>query len=342
MLYAIGDNKADTERQFESFSAYGDIIHLTFEELMSIEKIMDRNAGIILFFPYNLWNSRVETGNELYGVRGFKENIGRLKKLLCEKLEQVFPGAFYVNKPYVFALERDKIETKNFLELQHVVVTPSLHKDISTIMDELRRGNCVYIKVRYGSMGKGITRLEEGRWLTNFRYENDEIKNHLCDNEWRTIDVTDNHQFLEKLLREDVMVEKGIETLGELGCKFDIRGIFIYGRLAELYGRVSKNSMITNLSQGGDSLSINDLTDILGYDKLTRAVQEMYNANRALGTNLLGVDVTFDEKRNPYIIEVNSFPGLGHGIYEEDIRDALLRQVHSKLIYEYATKGIGN
>jgi glutathione synthase/RimK-type ligase-like ATP-grasp enzyme len=338
MLYAIGDNKADTERQFELFSAFENIIHLSFKELMTIEKTIDANAGVILFFPYMLWNKFVETSNELYGVRGFRENISKLKNNICEKLEQVFPKAFYVNKPNVFALERDKIETKNFLDRHFISVVPEVSKEIPMIMNELKKGNCIYIKVRYGSMGKGITRLEEGKWLTNFRYDNGEIKNHPCDFEWRTTDVTNNYSFLQKLLLEDVLVEKGVETPKELGSKFDIRGVFVYGKLAELYGRASNNPLITNLSQGGDCLEVNDLIDMIGIDKLSEAVQEMYNANWVFGTNLLGVDLTFDKKLNPYVMEVNSFPGLGHGIDEEGIRDALLRNVYSNLTNEYKRK----
>lgn len=340
MLYAIGDSKADIERQFDLFSTFNSIIHFTFDELMNTEETLDRNAGIILFFPYKLWDSVVEASNELYGVTGFKANMSNLKTHLNEKLEQVFPEALYVNNPYVFALERDKIETKKLLHRHGVSVVPDVPKDILAIQNELKIGNCVYVKVRYGSMGKGITRLEEGRWLTNFKYENGEIKNHPSDFEWRTIDVTEDYSFLEKLLTEDVLVEKGVEPPRELGSKFDIRGVFVYAKLAELYGRSSNNPLITNLSQGGGCLESSDLIDMVGISKLSEAVQQMYHSNRVMGTNLLGVDLTFDRNLNPYVMEVNSFPGLGHGIDEEDIRDALLRDVHSNLVREYSRKGM--
>jgi glutathione synthase/RimK-type ligase-like ATP-grasp enzyme len=338
MLYAIGDDGADIENQFDLFSTFKNIVHITFDELMNTEQTIDKEAGIILFFPYKLWDTFVETDNGLYGGKQFKANICKLKDHLHKKLEQVFPQALYVNDPCVFALERDKLETKNFLCRHSISVIPDVPKDISIIKNELAKGNCVYVKVRYGSMGKGITRLEEGQWLTNFRYENGEIGNHPCDFEWKTIDVTDNFSFLEKLLIEDVLVEKGVETPRELGDKFDIRGVFVYGRLAELYGRASNNPLITNLSQGGGCLEFNDLVESIGISKLAEAVQTMYDANRAFGTNLLGVDLTFDKDLNPYLIEVNSFPGLGHGIDEEEIRAALLRDVHSNLINEYTNR----
>ena len=331
MFYAIGDNYVDTEQQFELFSTFENVVQLTYENLMNTEKTIARNADIVLFFPYNLWNIHVETGNDIYGVGNYGKKIDGLKLCLCEKLEQVFPEAIYVNKPHVFALERDKIGTKNLLALQCINVATAVAKDIPTIRNALEAGNCIYVKVRYGSMGKGITRLEEGKWLTNFRFVNGEIKNHHYDDQWKTIDVTDNYSFLEKLLKEDVLVEEGVETPKEWGYKFDIRGIFIYGRLAELYGRASKNGMITNLSQGGESVEFNALVDMIGYEQLASAVREMHNANRVFGTNLLGVDVTFDENLSPYIIEVNSFPGLGHGIDEEHIREGLLRDVYSEM-----------
>jgi glutathione synthase/RimK-type ligase-like ATP-grasp enzyme len=332
VVYAIGDVCADTEQQFDLFSTFENVVQLTYEDLMSAEKIIARNADIVMFFPYNLWDILVETGNDIYGVGDYGKKIDRLKIFLCEKLEQVFPEANYVNKPHVFALERDKIDTKTLLDLKYINVAAAVAKDMPTIRNALEAGNCIYVKVRYGSMGKGITRLEEGKWLTNFRFENGEIKNHQYDDQWKTIDVTDNYSFLGKLLQEDVLVEEGVETPKELGHKFDIRGIFIYGKLAELYGRASENPMITNLSQGGDSIEFNALIDMLGHDKLANAVREMHNANRVFGTNLLGVDVTFDENLKPYIIEVNSFPGLGHGMDEEHIREGLLRDVYTEMI----------
>ena len=191
VFYAIGDNYVDTEQQFELFSTFENVVQLTYEELMNNEKTIERNADVVLFFPYNLWNVHVETGNDIYGVGDYGKKIDGLKLCLCKKLEQVFPGAIYVNKPQVFALERDKIDTKNLLALQCINIATAVPKDIPTIRNALEAGNCIYIKVRYGSMGKGITRLEEGKWLTNFRFVNGEIKNHHYDDQWKTIDVTE-------------------------------------------------------------------------------------------------------------------------------------------------------
>jgi glutathione synthase/RimK-type ligase-like ATP-grasp enzyme len=331
MLYAIGDDGADIENQFDLFSTFPNIVPVTFDELMDTKQVIDEDAGIILFFPYKLWGAYVEKDDALYGGKSFKATICTLKDHLHQKLEQVFPQALYVNEPYVLALERDKLETKSLLSRHGVSVIPDLQKDIPTIKKELARGNCVYVKVRFGSMGKGITRLVKGQWLTNFRYEEGNIENHPIDFEWKTIDVTNDLAFLEKLLKEDVLVEQGIETPKELGAKFDIRGVFVYGKLSELYGRASDNPLITNLSQGGDCLEQKDLREMIGVDKLAEATRCMHDTNRVFGTNLLGVDLAFDRNLNPFVLEVNSFPGLGHGNDEESIRVALLRDVHSNL-----------
>ena len=82
MIYAIGDRGADVERQFDYFSTFDNIVRFTFAELMSTNEVVDQNASIILFFPYTLWERLVETSDELYGVRGFKESIHGLKQLL--------------------------------------------------------------------------------------------------------------------------------------------------------------------------------------------------------------------------------------------------------------------
>ena len=338
MLYAIGDDGADVEQQFDLFSTFKDIVHVTFDELMGTDRVIDEDASIILFFPYKLWNAFVETGDGLYGGRSFNANIRKLRSHIQQNLERVFPEALYVNDLSAFALERDKGETKDFLCRQGVSVIPNLPNDVATIKCELAKGNCVYVKVRCGSMGKGITRLEEGKWLTNFRYEKGSIGNHLCDFDWKTIEVTDDYGFLEKLLMEDVLVERGVETLKNLGSKFDIRGVFIYGRLAELYGRTSTNKLITNLSQGGVCLEPRDLIEMIGVEKLSEATRNMNETNRAFGANFLGVDLTFDENLIPFVIEVNSFPGLGHGPDEEYIREALLRDVHSNLSIAHMRK----
>lgn len=338
MLYAIGDRGADIENQFDLFSTFPNIIHISFDELMDTQQIIDKDAGIILFFPYKLWNAFVESKEGLYGGRTFKANICALKNHLYTKLKHVFPDALYVNMPDVFALERDKFETKSYLRRHGISVIPDVRKSISTIINELAKGNIIYVKVRYGSMGKGITRLEKDKWLTNFRYSKGAIGNHPDDFKWTTIDITNDFSFLNKLLKEDVLIELGIETPRKLGIKFDIRGIFVYGKLAELYGRVSDNPLITNLSQGGDCLEPTELIKIIGPDKLAEATHYMHEANRVFKTNLLGVDLAFDKKLKPFVMEVNSFPGLGHGIEEESIRELLLKDVHLNLTNEHTKR----
>lgn len=325
MLYSIGDRDVDSEKQFENFSGYERVISMTYKDLFKSRKTIDNRAALMLFFPYNPWNEIVENKQGIYGVGTFGRNIQKLKSKLCHKLEEVFPNAIYVNKPQLFALERDKKLMKEVLRKNGIPVAPSIPKDISVIDEELNKGTIIYIKARYGSMGKGITRLSKDKWFTNYKYDGINIQNHEQDDGWQSIDITNNYSFLEKLLKEDVIVEKGLEAQN---LKFDIRGIFVYGKLREIYGRTTRNSHITNLSQGGTELEYEYLERILGRAKLAEGINEMQKTCNLIGASLIGVDLIYDNELNPYILEVNSFPGLGHGNKEKEIRNKILREVH--------------
>jgi glutathione synthase/RimK-type ligase-like ATP-grasp enzyme len=51
-------------------------------------------------------------------------------------------------------------------------------KDVLRLLDD---GYKLFIKVRFGSMGKGITYLEKGRWMTNFRFRKGKIVSKKSD-----------------------------------------------------------------------------------------------------------------------------------------------------------------
>jgi len=330
MLYSIGNCDTDPEKKFEKFSGYERVISMTYKDLFQNKKTIDNSAALILFFPYNFWDEIVENKQKLYGVETFGRNIQKLKTKLCHKLEEIFPNATYVNRPRLFALERDKKLLKEVLRKNDIPVVPSIPKDISVIDEELKKGTIIYIKARYGSMGKGITRLSKDKWLTNYKYNGTNIQNHEQDEGWETIEVTNTYSFLEKLLKEDVIVEKGLEMKN---FKFDVRGTFVYGKLREIYGRSAKNPLITNLSQGGASFEYEDLEKILGRTNLAQGINIMQKTCNIIGANFIGVDLIFDNNLNPYILEVNSFPGLGHGIKskENDIQSKILRELYNSL-----------
>ncbi|MCD4784802.1 MAG: hypothetical protein K8T10_13375 [Candidatus Eremiobacteraeota bacterium] len=279
----------------------------------------------------------MENKQDIYGVGTFGRNIRKLKTKMCNKLEEVFPNATYVNHPNLFALERDKKLMKEVLKRNGISVAPSIPKDISVIDEELNKGTIIFVKARYGSMGKGITRLSKDKWFTNYKYDGINIQNHEQDGGWESIDITNNYSFLEKLLKEDIIVEKGLEAPD---FKFDIRGVFVYGKLREIYGRTTKNSHITNLSQGGTELEYEFLEKVLGKTKLAQGINEMQKTCNLICANLIGVDLIYDNELNPYILEVNSFPGLGHGKKEKEIQSKILREVHFSIENDILMKSL--
>ena len=309
-IYVIGDDHS-TDITFSTMREFPEVSTKTYQDLFSSKTTIASEAPILLCFPYSPWDAIVETGDLPYGMEDFGQRIRQLAEMITETLEQRFPNAQYVNPPMGILIERDKLETKRRAHEQGISIAPDLDHSVDAVMEEIEKGGAVYIKPRFGSMGKGITYVSPKKWTTNFKYENGIISNHSDDKSWREIDITGDSSFLERILEEDVVVEKAVRNPQTNGIKFDLRIHSIFGQVdpALTYGRVTDKASITNVSQGAKSTPFAEMCGLVPENKLIQAQDTIRKVALALGFNYAGGDILFEGKDYlPVFNEINSFP----------------------------------
>lgn len=314
-IYVVGDGKTINSKldvTFPTFSRIKGVKAKTFQELIEKSGKVASEVPVLICFPYALWDERVERGDNLYGVGDFGKRIRELSQYLTEILDKKFPQAIYVNHPMSLLLERDKLEVKNRLNEKGIKVAKNVEKTKDAVMKEIEAGHSVYVKVRFGSMGKGISYINPKIWTTNFNYDGKVIRNHEDDNNWKEIEITGDKYFLEKILEEDVIVEKAVKNTSTNGFKFDIRARSLFGESLEefAYYRTSYNA-VTNASQGAPRMPLNILLNSLPIQKqVNEALSLSERSAQILGLNYAGVDILFEgDEYEPVFLEINSFPG---------------------------------
>ncbi len=278
--------------------------------------IASETIVIFLFFPFVYWDREIEpkTYSGLYGNKRFYSQLKRFWTIVAKRIEEHYKGRkiHFVNSPEHIPTERDKKLTKQILAGAGIhTPRPYRISDVPSILRLLRRGKKLYIKVRYGSMGKGITYLEQGKWHTNFGFRSGRIVNRHSDYGWKFRDVTGNRTFLRQLLKEDVIAEEAIPRWLIGNVHFDLRLLVFFGKVLYMYPRCNDDSKVTtNVSQGASSKSMAFLKGISG-NLTAKAERTGIKAARSLGLNFAGVDIMLHpEKHEPVVIEVNAFPGF--------------------------------
>lgn len=280
-----------------------------------LPRVKTKSLVVLLFFPFNYWEKNIETkrSREVYGSRAY---FLKFKKFWGE-IDMVLKGFYkgkkmhFVNSPNKIYLGRDKEATKHVLAKAGIPV-PRHHftMDHKKVIEMVDSGRKLYIKVRYGSMSKGITYLEKDRWLTNFRFKNGKIVSRKSDYGWTFIDVTGKRKFLKELLRQDVIIEDAINPFLLKGRMFDLRVYVGFGKVLYIYPRSNECEKITtNISQGargeGRKFVHSIPPRILG-----ETVKNAVRAARVMGLGFAGVDMMPNNGDSKVtVIEVNSFPG---------------------------------
>ncbi|MBA7485421.1 hypothetical protein ES707_20967 [subsurface metagenome] len=278
--------------------------------------ITSKTIVILLFFPFVYWDRHIEPRSYagVYGNRRFYAKWKKFWRVVAGKLRRHYKGKkiHFVNSPENIPPERDKQLTKEILAAAHVP-TPRSYRTTSTrtILRLLRQGKPLFIKVRYGSMGKGITYLEEQKWLTNFCFRGGRILNRHSDYGWRFRNVTGNERFLRQLLKEDVVIEEAVPRWLIRGVHFDLRALVFFGRILYMIPRSNVGQNVTtNVSQGARPWTMSFLEGI-SEELIGKARTTAVRATRALGLNFAGVDIMLDPHRQaPIVIELNAFPGF--------------------------------
>jgi len=304
-----------------------------------LPKIESPHITVMLFFPFQYWNKNIEVYNKDSRVYGDKK-FGRKFEQFFQKLDKIIMKKYigkkieYVNPPEASILDRDKAASKAFFK-KHNIPTPRRYdvkslKDIHQLMD---RGVSLYIKPRFGSMGKGISFISNGLLMTNFFYQKGKIISHPYDYHWRLYEITkksDRNEFLKILISRGFIFEEAIDPPIHKGRKSDFRVYCIYGKIPYYYVRSTPTiSLVTNWSQGGKIEQKRKFSRYIPESKLKKVRSLARKVARDLKLNYAGIDIIFSKDyKEIYVLEAHSFPGYEKGF---DLMANLSGQILKKL-----------
>ncbi len=271
---------------------------------------------IYLFFPFTYWDKHVEKEGykEPYGNIDFYNKFRVFWSEIHRILRKVYRGKKirFINHPLKIAIDRDKELTKTILSENKINIPipyyTRKYKDILKLVDQENKK--LFLKVRYGSMGKGITYLEKGNWKTNFRFEDGRIISTRSDYGWTFIDITDNVKFLKEILTKDIVIEEAIDTYKLDDIIFDLRLYVFYDEVLYILPRTNeKNAITANISQGGNERTTRFLKKF-PKNIINKAVKSGIRTIKAMDVNFAGVDVMISKDFKIYMIELNALPGF--------------------------------
>ncbi len=346
-LLIIGDRRTKGRTLDPSFNAFARIIENSKDKnleayILSYKDVFEGNfpevpspvLTILLFFPYKYWDKNIEVyedDSKVYGDNSF----GREFRKYFEKLEKIIGKKYrdkkieYVNPPDKSILDRDKEETKKFFR-HHSIPTPRSFnvKSLGDLYRVVKRGISLYVKPRFGAMGKGITYLSNDLMITNFLFQKGEIISHPYDYHWRFHEVKDKDKdkFLKILLSRGFIFEEAIDPPINKGRRSDFRVYCLYGKVSYCYARSTPAvSLVTNWSQGGKIVQKRKLSQYISTAKLNQVKSLARKVAKELKLNYTGVDIIFSKDyKKIYALEAHSFPGYERGF---DLMNDLAKKI---------------
>jgi glutathione synthase/RimK-type ligase-like ATP-grasp enzyme len=273
-------------------------------------------------FDYKLidWNSFISKSSKMKNVNPIRLSSPFFEKKLQNQLQ--FPeqkkinknylsilnlasnkyNSTFINSPKSISIMRDKYQTSQHLEKENIP-SPYVHKNKSfDEIYELVKEKPLFIKPTSGSLGRNLGIFEMKKESYTFTSQEENSLQILKDKE--------AIKYVKKLNNnKEFLFQDYIKTPSINNTKFDVRMLYILGDIPFSYARYADPSLIgTNVTKGA-GMSIDYLLKIPS-NKLELAKQYVTKTCKTLNTGIAGVDVIFDEEFNPYILEVNAFPGI--------------------------------
>lgn len=289
----------------------------SYKQILENPKIINdaesESAIVLFFFPYQHWDTNIEKGDEIYGNKGMGEKFEDFfNKVGSSIISRHKCKISYVNDPTSITLVRDKKRSHDVLKLNKVPCPKSYKgKTSKELMELVEQGTSFILKVRCGSLGKGISYINGNKWCSNFKYENGILVNHPDDCGWEMKEVPQEIGFLEQLLKYDVHIEEEIKTPPINGKKFDLRVFVMYQDPVFVYAKTANiDKIITNWYQGGTIEPLAFL-DQMPKKAIELAKEVAVKAANAYGLKYTGIDVIFSEGyEKAFVLEGNAFPGM--------------------------------
>jgi len=302
----------------------------------NLPRFKNSHLRIVLFFPFQYWNKNIEIyhkDSRVYGDRKFGQDFERFFHKLDKTITKNYcdKNIEYVNPPQASVLDRDKEACKKFLK-KHNIPTPRSY-DIKSLRDIKRltehRGVSLYIKPRFGSMGKGISYLSNGLLITNFLFQKGKVISHPFDYNWRFHEITkkvDKNKFLRTMISRGFIFEEAIDPPIHKGRRSDFRVYCVYGKIPYYYVRTTPAvSLVTNWSQGGKIEQKKKFSKYIPESKIKKVKSLVRTVAKDLQLNYAGVDVIFSKDyKKIYVLEAHSFPGYEKGF---DLMSDLARKI---------------
>lgn len=207
------------------------------------------------------------------------------EKLQVKKQMQQEVGI--INHPELTDICQDKLKTYKLFE-ENIPETKNYTE--SNLDQMLEKYDKVVLKPRYGSSGEGIKIISSVSELNEFNPE------------------------------EDYLVQKFMETDGAdwLGIEgpHDVRIFVINGEIVGSHVRTpGEDSLLSNNALGGDQRYV-DVDQIP--ESAKQIVSKVEDELNKFEPSIYTVDFMFDNQDKPFIVELNSQPGI---YYHQDVKD---------------------
>ncbi|GEM_PF-361209 len=194
-----------------------------------------------------------------------------------------------LNRPEFEELCKDKYKLYKIFP-DYIPVTFRSDQDIEEILSEIRT-DLVVLKPRFGSGGEGVKIVQK-----------DEVKEELV--KFDAEEVENGNIVLQEFKNSS----EGIPFL-DIKNVHDLRVITINGRPSYSFVRIPQEGYITNVNRGGRIVHV-PLEKVVNDKKTSEILEDVKERLSRHGRCIYSVDIVFDREETPWIIELNSKPGI--------------------------------